>query len=408
MRDRFLRLQNISVTGVWPSMGPVSGGTTLSIGGRFLNVGTEVSASLDELPCIVNKTQSSSQRLVCVTSGTELQGSDGTGGGYPLHVRTLTVTLDGAMRTLKTPYTYTPDPRIVELKPLRSSWNGGRMITVHGANLNSIQAPRITVLYNEQILNSSVCKVSTPALMECPSPSLDQFMVLALLEEQESRSRKRRSRTRYLRAPRRLEYNSFEEIVLDLGFIMDGVMSVRHLRKHFPEVRSHVTYVSNPTYFSFSGGIKLYKGDTLVIEGENLNSAADESDVRVTIGTSTCNMTSLANTQLVCTPPEDQPSPTNEVGITTQELLPLVVVHVGKYQRYSLGVLRYERHRHFPLSPEGIAGIAGGALFLVIAFFVILTIYRRKSSQAERVYKLMQLQMDSLESHVRTECKQGY
>lgn len=386
----------------------MSGGTTLSISGRFLNVGSEVNASLDNLPCIVNKTQSSSQRLVCVTSGTELTGSDGAGSGYPLQIRTLTVNLDSATRTLQAPYTYIPDPRIVELKPLRSTWNGGRMITVHGSHLNSIQAPRITVLFNEQILNSSICFVHSHALMECPSPTLDQAIVLALMEQQETRRRKRRSKSEQItvRTSRRIEYN-FEEADLDLGFIMDGVMSVRHLRKYFPEVRSHVTYVPNPVYYPFPDGIKLYKGDTLVIEGENINSAADESDVRVTIGTSTCNLTSLAGTQLVCTPPGDQPSPTDELGITTAELLPLVVVHVGRYQRYPLGILRYERHRHFPLSPEGIAGLAAGALFLVIASFVVLAICRRRSSQAERVYKLMQLQMDSLESHVRTECKQG-
>jgi plexin A len=208
------------------------------------------------------------------------------------------------------------------------------------------------------------------------------------------------------RTPRESSY-AFEEVILDLGFIMDGVKSVQHLRKHFPEVRSHVTYVSNPVYFAFQGGLKLYKGDTLVIEGEFLNAAADESDVRVTIGTSTCNMTSLASTQLLCSPPEDQPTPTDERGVTTSELLPMVVVHVGRYQRYPLGVLRYEKDVGFLLSPEGIAGLAGGALFIVIASFIAMGIYRRKSSQAERDYKLMQLQMDSLESHVRTECKQG-
>ncbi|KAF2368829.1 IPT domain [Trinorchestia longiramus] len=401
---------NISVSGVWPAMGPVSGGTTLSVSGRFLNVGSEVTAFLDDLPCVVNKTQSSSQRLVCVTSGTVLPGTDGAGGGYPLQIRRLTVKLDDATRILNTPFTYTPDPTIVDIKPLRSTWDGGRMITVHGSHLNSIQSPRITVLYNEKVLNSSVCFVRSPALMECPSPTLNEETVLTLIE-QNNRRRRRRRKAREQFSQERFARDSsytFEEVVLDLGFIMDGVKSVHHLRKHFPDVRSHVTYVSNPVYLPFANGLKLYKGDTLVIEGEFLNAAADESDVRVSIGTSTCNMTSLASSQLLCSPPEDQPTPTDERGVTTPELLPLVVVHVGRYQRYPLGVLRYERDGGFFLSPEGIAGLAGGALFIVIASFIALGIYRRKSSQAERDYKLMQLQMDSLESHVRTECKQAF
>lgn len=51
-----------------------------------------------------------------------------------------------------------------------------------------------------------------------------------------------------------------------------------------------------------------------MIEGENLNAASDEADVVVTIGTKPCNVTSLAMTQLVCSPPEMQPADTDENG----------------------------------------------------------------------------------------------
>ncbi|XP_063589577.1 plexin-B-like isoform X3 [Penaeus indicus] len=399
---------NVSVTGVWPPRGPVSGGTVLSVSGRFLNVGSHVAATLDNLPCVVNKTQSSSHRLVCTTS--RASGAH-EGGEAPVAVRTLVVTVDGARRSLATPYTYTPDPQVFELKPLRSPWGGGRLVTVHGSNLDAIQAPRITVNLFEKVLNSSACRVLSPGQMECPSPPLDRDAVLAILEAHDSLRRRRRSRSRRShkaqRSPRRRDHDG-DEVGVDVGFVMDGVLSVLHLRKHFPSVRSRLVYLADPVYYTFPHGVKLYKGDTLVIEGEHINDAADESDVRVTIGTAVCNVTSLAATQLVCTPPEDQPAPTDERGASTPERLPLVVVHVGQYLRYPLGVLRYERHRRFPLTPEGIAGLAGGALFLVLASFVVLAVYRRKSSQAERVYKLMQLQMDSLESHVRTECKQAF
>ncbi|XP_053632956.2 plexin-B isoform X3 [Cherax quadricarinatus] len=404
---------NVSVTGVWPTHGPVSGGTVLSISGRFLNVGSHVSAKLDDLPCVVNKTQSSSHRLVCVTSRAAEASGDGNKESeeVPRSVKTLVVTVDGARRTLASPFTYTPDPKVLELKPLKSPWGGGRLVTVHGTHLDAIQAPRITVNLFERVLNSSACRVLSPDQMECPSPPLDRDVVLAILEAHDSVRRRRRSRNRRShkaqRSPRRRDHDG-DEVAVDVGFVMDGVSSVLHLRKHFPDVRSRLTYMTNPRYYPFPHGVKLYKGDTLVIEGEHINDAADESDVRVTIGGSLCNVTSLAATQLVCTPPEAQPDPTDERGVSTPELLPLVVVHVGEYLRFPLGVLRYERHRRFPLTPEGIAGLAGGALFLVLASFVVLAVYRRKSSQAERVYKLMQLQMDSLESHVRTECKQAF
>ncbi|XP_063883556.1 LOW QUALITY PROTEIN: plexin-B-like [Scylla paramamosain] len=403
---------NVSVTGVWPTRGPVSGGTVLSISGRFLNVGSHVSAELDDLPCVVNKTQSSSHRLVCVTSRASGSWEGGKEGeGLPATVRMLTVMVDGARRSLASPFVFTPDPRVLELKPLRSPWSGGRLVTVHGTHLDAIQAPRITVNLFERVLNSSACRVLSADQMECPSPPLDRDAVLAILEAQDNLRRRRRSRSRrshkIQRSPRRRDHEG-DEVAVDVGFLMDGVVSVMHLRQHFPNVRSRLTYLPDPVYYTFPHGVKLYKGDTLVVEGEHINDAADESDVRVTIGTAICNVTSLAMTQLVCTPPELQPEPTDERGLYTPEQLPLVVVHVGQYLRFPLGVLRYERHRRFPLTPEGIAGLAGGALFLVLASFVVLAVYRRKSSQAERVYKLMQLQMDSLESHVRTECKQAF
>ncbi|XP_076061241.1 plexin-B-like [Oratosquilla oratoria] len=399
---------NISVTSVSPSRGPMSGGTILSISGHFLNVGSHVAAALDDLPCVINKTQSSSHRLVCMTS----RATGGTIEGRA--VRSLTVTVDGARRVLPLPFTYTPDPTILELKPLKSPWTGGRLLTVHGTNLDAIQAPRMMVMLHEVILNSTACRVLSSAQMECPSPPINRQSVKSLIEAHAAHRKRRRVRPRRshkaLRSPRRRE-DTADTATLDVGFLMDGVLSVQQLQKHFPGVRSHIIYVLDPQVFPFERRVKLYKGDTLVIEGEKLNLAADESDVVVTIGTAPCNVTSLAATQLVCTPPEHQPAPTNEHGALPRPEdphLPLVVVRVGRNLRYEVGWLRYEKSHHFAMSPEGIAGLAGGALFLVLASFVVLAVYRRKSSQAERVYKLMQLQMDNLESHVRTECKQAF
>lgn len=100
-----------------------------------------------------------------------------------------------------------------------------------------------------------------------------------------------------------------------VGFIMDNVLAVRDLQKHFSNVRNELEYYEDPKFFEFPNQIKLYKGDTLVIEGENLYMASDETDVVVTIGPKACNVTSLAMTQLVCSPPEQQPLDTDENGI---------------------------------------------------------------------------------------------
>jgi plexin A len=194
-------------------------------------------------------------------------------------------------------------------------------------------------------------------------------------------------------------------VTLRIGFLMDNVESVRDLKKHFQQLQ----YVEDPSYSAFIGAslIKLYKGDTLVIEGENLNLASDETDVNVTIGTRSCNVTSLAATQLVCTPPEVQPTGTDEIGIKTESGLPLVVVRVGQNVRFPIGYLQYEVVKPYTFPPEAIGGITAGGVLLVLVSIAILLVYRRKSTQAEREYKRIQIQMDTLESNVRSECKQG-
>ena len=165
--------------------------------------------------------------------------------------------------------------------------------------------------------------------MECPSPPIN---FESLFNERRKVQRRWANRgSRSLRPNRDVP----RSVTLRIGFLMDNVESVRDLKKHFQNLQ----YVEDPTYSAFTGAslVKLYKGDTLVIEGENLNLASDETDVNVTIGTRPCNVTSLAATQLVCTPPEVQPPGTDEIGIKTESRLPLVVVRVGHHLRFPIG-----------------------------------------------------------------------
>ncbi|XP_073993851.1 plexin B isoform X2 [Rhodnius prolixus] len=380
--------KNVKVQSVWPTSGPCSGGTQLSISGHHLNIGTKTQVFLDDLPCTVNASQTSSSRLMCVTSAS-IAG--------PKHVKRLTLIIDGANRTLgPSSYVYKPDPTVLEIKPLKSPVSGGRMITVHGTNLNTIQKPQMIVYSDSSIayINKSSCTVLNSAQMECPSPAVN-------LEFNREPSRNRRS------LPGKVA-DKQSKLTLRIGFIMDGVQAVRDLDKHYKNLRSHIIYVEDPIYFQFPNQIKLYKGDTLVIEGEKLNYASDESDVNVTIGTGGCNVTSLAYSQLVCSPPQHQPLPTDEKAIETNIGLPLVVVRIGENLRFPIGYLRYDMVHAYTLPPEAMAGIAAGVACLIFLFIIVLIVYRRKSTQAEREYKRIQIQMDTLESNVRSECKQAF
>ena len=125
--------------------------------------------------------------------------------------------------------------------------------------------------------------------MSCPSPKVTEDLVQSLAKN-------------YIRDV------SVSGLKLRIGFVMDDVQSVRELEQFYPSIASNLVYVSDPKVFAFDdSGVKLYKGESLVIEGENLRLASSEQEVNVTIGTRICNITSLSMTQLVCLPPDLQP-----------------------------------------------------------------------------------------------------
>lgn len=160
--------QDIKLTGIYPFMGPQSGGTLVAITGKYLNIGSEITAYLDNNICTVNLTQASSGRLTCITSKSTKAAN----------IAKLTLSIDGANRTLEgNPFNYTQDPTIMEIKPLNSFVSGGKMIFVHGTNLDSIQKPQMEVYsYNEPNtpVNSTFCTVLSSTQMECPSPAVNR------------------------------------------------------------------------------------------------------------------------------------------------------------------------------------------------------------------------------------------
>ena len=71
-----------------------------------------------------------------------------------------------------------------------------------------------------------------------------------------------------------------------------------------------------------------------------------------------------------------------------------------------VGELQYE-FKEETRNELWIIGVSIGA-FILIAIIVVISIsYYRKKTQAERQYKKLKLQLDTLESNVRNECKQG-
>lgn len=83
--------------------------------------------------------------------------------------------------------------------------------------------------------------------------------------------------------------------------------------------------------------------------------------------------------------------------------LPLQVL-VGGLE-FWLGTLHITADRALTL--PAMVGLAAGGGLLLLAITVVLVAYKRKTQDADRTLKRLQLQMDNLESRVALECKEG-
>ncbi|RWS18010.1 plexin-B-like protein [Dinothrombium tinctorium] len=371
--------KTVHLNDVSPKFGPQSGGTRIYLTGSNFNIGSNMKVFLDDFPCDVKKTMIANNQISCRTTSSPFA---------PYVVQRLRVIIDGANLTLHTPFTFIEDPKIVDIFPKKSFISGGRSIMVLGENFISIQEPKMAIFNSVSLINESLCTVLNNTAMICASPSVEDEAINSI-----------RSAVSF----------DTNELKFRISFEMDNVQSVKDLHSNFPQIDPHLYYVPNPKLFHFkNNGIKLYKGESLVIEGENLRAAASEAEVNVTIGTRPCNLTSLTMTQLVCLPPEVQPPDTDELGRRTDNQFPAVVVTIGKNLRYKVGYLRYEVAVTNEIPPLLIGLISAAGALLMLLSLILLAIFRHKSSQAEREYKRIQLQMDTLENSVRLECKQAF
>ncbi|KAF6215982.1 hypothetical protein GE061_000319 [Apolygus lucorum] len=359
---------------ITPKFGPLSGGTELSIYGQYMNAGSLIQAFIDELPCLIIRTEP--DVAVCVTSA-----SNKTKTGV------LRMKFDDGDRTNDAQkFEYVLDPTIDfvesgvagQIKIPKGIPAGGIRITVNGQNLNCVQQPQMYVIYNDKRFLSNCSAVSNTSML-CFSPKID--------------------------LGNDVEIDAEHPMQLEFGFKMDNVLGVQNLSSN----GHHFMLYPNPVYDRFDEDIKYYKSDYLTINGQHLDRACQETDVVVRIGTSYCNVTSLSRQQLTCRPPVEQP-PVLEGEVDSDQHLPQVIVIVGGELKYVIGKLSYASPAEFtgPLTKPALFGVVFGVVLLVLVFISFLIAYRRKSTESNRVLKNMQEQMDILELRVAAECKEAF
>ncbi|KAK7804639.1 hypothetical protein U0070_011996 [Myodes glareolus] len=340
---------------VSPSRGPLSGGTWIGIEGSHLNAGSDVAVSIGGRPCSFSwygvGTGRNSREIRCLTPPGQTPGS------APIVININRAQLSNP----EVKYNYTEDPTILRIDPEWSINSGGTLLTVTGTNLATVREPRIRAKYGG-VERENSCMVYNDTTMVCRAPSIHNPT----------------------RSPPELGERPDE-----LGFIMDNVRTLLVLNS------STFLYYPDPVLepLSPTGLLELKPSSPLILKGRNLLPPAPGNsrlNYTVLIGSTPCVLT-VSETQLLCEAP----------NLTGQHK---VTVRAGGFE-FSPGMLQV--YSDSLLTLPAIVGIGGGGGLLLLVIVAVLIAYKRKSRDADRTLKRLQLQMDNLESRVALECKEG-
>ncbi|XP_041803784.1 plexin-B1 [Chelmon rostratus] len=407
--------QDPFVMGVSPERGPKAGGTSLMITGRNLLTGrpSDLTITVGGVPCnIVSEVQSSS--VQCVTGSSNKTGD-----------HRVTLHYGSSQRHLHTSaYHYTHNPNITHATPAKSFLDGGRLIYVSGHNLDVVQEPRMVV-------------------------TVSPFESISQSKRRKRRRRKRRSgeqgegREKTLGRPARMvpdpvcpgdplcsvkqftercEVNSSSLILCRSPMVDSSVWGSKvtveflldNLRFDFSRLNPQTfSYEPNPVLrpLNQQDPPKAYRynpGSFIQLEGENLDLAITKDEVVVLVGEGVCAVKTLTRNHLYCEPPPQQPAPVaNGKKREGSDNLPEFTVQMGNLN-FSLGKVQYDNLSLSTFPLEAQIGVGVGASIVALIVLIIVLIYRRKSKQALRDYKKVQIQLENLETSVRDRCKKEF
>ncbi|XP_068414092.1 plexin-B1 isoform X5 [Eschrichtius robustus] len=385
--------QDPKVHSVFPARGPRAGGTSLTLHGSKLLTGRleDIRVVVGDQPCHLLLEQQAEQ-LWCETS------PHATPATLPV-----AVWFGAAERRLHhSQFEYTSDPNVTSAGPAKSFLSGGREIWVRGQNLDVVQTPRIRVTVamrapgpgqglgrRHRVVPETACSpgascgglhfeepchVNSSQLITCRTPALPGLP---------------------------------EDPWVRVEFILDNL------------VFDFATL--NPTPFSYEADPTLQPlnpedptapfrhkpGSVLSVEGENLDLAMSKEEVVAMIGDGPCMVKTLTRHHLYCEPPVEQPLPWHHALREVPDALPEFTVQMGNL-RFSLGHVQYDGESPvaFPMAAQ--VGLGVGTSLLALGVIIIVLMYRRKSKQALRDYKKVQIQLENLESSVRDRCKKEF
>ncbi|XP_051873226.1 plexin-B1 isoform X3 [Pristis pectinata] len=388
--------RNPVLVSISPSHGPKAGGTSLVLNGVKLLTGrpSDIKVFVGDLPCNISG-EVKDDRIQCCTA------SHNQTGDLPITA----MYGDVPKRLNEIFYSYTEDPNITVVRPDKSFLGGGRVISVQGQNLDAVQTPQMMVrLLPKERRRRSTKLQGWPRKRKCRMTKDSRSNRTGLHEFYESCQVNSSSfmtcKTPSIEAP-------INDAVITVHFIMDGLCF------NFNEISpTKFTYKPDPILKPLNADdpLKPYRhkpGSVLSVEGENLDLAITKEEVVAMVGEGMCLVKTLTGNHLYCQPPSEQPAPRKRSKRESTDTLPEFIVQMGKLS-FTLGKIQYdaESQSNFPL--EAQIGLGVGASIVALIVLIIVLIYRRKSKQALRDYKKVQIQLENLETSVRDRCKKEF
>ncbi|CAB1330212.1 unnamed protein product [Coregonus sp. 'balchen'] len=391
--DQRFSFQDPALMEIAPQKGPKAGGSALTIMGQSLKTGhpSEVSVLIGGVPCLISSEVVDDQ-ITCMTGGSNRTGEHG-----------ITVRFGRAERHLEgANYYYTSDPNVTMATPSNSFLSGGRMIRVSGQNLDVVQEARIRVTLSPLESLSPRKRMRTrrssrdgESRVRCreiplkrqrrivPEPDCPED-TLCVVKQFETRCAV--SSSSLILCPTPAVGTEACNAQVKVDFLLDN------LHFDFSSVGSGAfSYALNPILIPLNQNdpSKPYHhkpGSIISVEGENLDLAIFKEEVVALIGEGVCSVKTLTHNHLYCEPPSQQPSVMASRKQEGMDSLPEFTVHMGNLN-FSLGRVQYDTQVQstFPLEAQV-----------------------RKSKQAVRDYKKVQIQLENLETGVRDRCKKEF
>ncbi|XP_053379571.1 uncharacterized protein LOC123527872 isoform X2 [Mercenaria mercenaria] len=268
------------VTSIEPAFGPMSGGTSVSVNGRHLNIGRKATVRIGPKECVL--TTRNLRQITCKTKDMFLNEPT------PLEV---VVEIDGArvLGNMSLKYNYSEDPFIKKIHPLTSFASGGRTLIVEGTNLHVVGKPKIYAVFDVDPWRYRYFEIKSE-METCTMVGQPGSTTLNCTFPIYSYKNKTKEEDG---APARL------------GFEMDDVLSVTAY--NLPSNIAAVQYFSDPVLTNFTEDL-VYNGGRIAIKGKlNRHMLAESDYVKVYIGCELCNEITLSTKAIGCEPPVNKP-----------------------------------------------------------------------------------------------------